>query len=118
MIINALKDWGWAVAIAVALFAFGLSWQVANPLEEVSDRIAEPIGQSIGVVDSQCPGGWDYEGPKIGGTVAVEPRCLKDGYIARLDPIDKRTCQTAFDSGTKTRPGRGEITCAEAGFPQ
>lgn len=106
-------------AVGLAMFALTFAWAAnTNPVEEAADHIAEPIGQSIGLLPTQCLRGWDYEPPGIGDDVAIEPRCFKEGIIVRLDPTDRKTCQTAFDSGTATRPGRGEITCEEAGYRQ
>ena len=115
-IMNAARDFGWALALVVAIGAFGLAWQVANPLEEAVDHGVAPVGRSIGVLDTRCNDGWDYAPPEREGTVISSPRCIKDGYIAHLDPIDRETCQWVMDTGTETRVGQGEMTCEQGGY--
>lgn len=116
MVFRAARDWGWALAMVMALFAFGLAWQGLNPVEETVDHGVAPVGRSIGLLDTRCKSGWTYDPPEREGTVVSSPRCSKDGYVAHLDPIDRETCQWVMDTGTKTRTGLGEMTCEQAGY--
>jgi hypothetical protein len=113
-LLDAGKDFGWALALVLAIGALGFSWLAFNPVKEVVDHGVEPIGQSIGVLDTRCKDGWGYAEPKREGTTVSSPRCIKDGYVAHLDPIDRETCQYVMDTGTAAREGRGELTCEEA----
>jgi hypothetical protein len=104
------------LAVIVAIAAFGLAAQGLNPVKEGVDHGIEPIGQSIGVLDTHCKDGWVYLPPEQEGTIVSSPRCFKDGYVAFLNPEDRETCQYVMDTGTKTRPGQGEMGCELAGY--
>ena len=100
---RSLKDYGWAVALAVMLMAFALSWQGVNPVNEAEDHVAAPVARSMGIAASpatvRCLAGWTE-------TTGTDP----DGQINLkvCTSVDKRYVITVregqkpvgFDGGT------------------
>lgn len=110
--IESARNWGWLLAIVVAVAAFALAAQGLNPVKEGVDQVAS----SIGFDDSPCKSGWKFIPPEADGSVVSPPRCIKDGYVAFMDPQDPKVCQYVMDTGTEDRPGQGELGCELAGY--
>ena len=57
-LIRAGRDYGWLLAITIALLAVLWVTYVVNPVKEAENNIGEPLAEAIGLVDGKCPDGW------------------------------------------------------------
>lgn len=84
-ILNAAKDWGWVLALAIALAALTFSWLASfNPVEEAADHVAEPALMAAGVLSGTCPGGWEDVSAR-NEHVRVRS-CERAGWLVILTP--------------------------------
>ena len=84
---RSLKDYGWAVALAVMMLAFALSWQGLNPVNEAEDHVAAPVAKSLNIIAGQCPSNWQDVTAR--DTDAVVRSCERNGWIVILDAEGK-----------------------------
>lgn len=48
-------------ALFFGLLAFAIASAGANPVNEASDHVAEPVGRAVGILAGTCPDGWSDE---------------------------------------------------------
>ena len=97
-LLDAASSYGWALALVVALAAFGFAWQGANPIEEVHDHIAVPVAQSVGILSAEdCDTASD-------GDVRV-PYCFRDGFIVYKNSEGEETHAMPVEGGPFVFPG-------------
>jgi hypothetical protein len=100
-LLRAASEYGWALALVIALGAFLLAWQAGNPVKEVHDHLAVPVAQSLGVVDAR-----DCDVARE-GDVRV-PYCLDDGFIVWYDSEGNPTHKMLEEGGPFIFPGDAE----------
>lgn len=58
-----MQAWGWKgvcmFGLLLAFLAFLIAWGDLNPVQQAADHVVAPVGRSVGILASRCPGGWD-----------------------------------------------------------
>jgi hypothetical protein len=105
---------GWWLVLIVAIIATS-AWYILsfNPAKEFKQEILEPAGQRVGVIESQCPDGWESNRERV--AEVVYETCLKtiDGvrWVVSLNRDGD------FEHGVPIG-GDGEIVFDEAKVPE
>ena len=93
------REGGVWLALIVAAAALFLAWLAFNPVEEVADHVVAPVGRSVGVLASRCPGGWDDLSERVGDAEVFI--CARANWRVILKPDGK-----TFDHAVElNRPG-------------
>ena len=53
------REGGIWLALIVAIAALFFAWLAFNPVEQAAEGVVVPVGRSVGILESRCPGGWD-----------------------------------------------------------
>lgn len=80
--------WAWRGVMTFAV-VFALGWLVfsalvANPVEKGAQHVAQPVARSLGIIQGQCPGGWQSAEIDAGDVQALT--CTKDPWVVTLSP--------------------------------
>lgn len=84
---GAYREGGIWLSLIVAFAALILAAYAFNPIEVVEQEIAAPVGRSVGVLSSRCPGGWDDL--STWGDHAEVFICAKGNWRVTLNPDGK-----------------------------
>ena len=87
------------LALIVAIAALVLAWLAVNPVQQAADHVVAPVGRSVGILESRCPGGWDDISQRGVDTPVFV--CAKGSWRVVLGPAGK-TFQYAVELN---RPG-------------
>ena len=79
---KASSNYGWLLALGVALAAFLMAWLATNPVEEAADHVVAPGGRSVGFGSQLCPDGW--ENTSSASLDAPVKSCTKGNWVVVL----------------------------------
>ena len=97
------REGGWALALIVAVAALFLAWLAAvNPVQQAADHVVAPVGRSVGILASRCPGGWDDLSERVGDAEVFI--CAKGNWRVILKPDGK-----TFDHAVELNRPEAEI---------
>ena len=83
-LLKAGRNWGWMFTGALA--AFAIAYAVLNPVQQAADHVAAPVARSVGIIEGQCPNGWDFNSF---ADHAAQQTCTKGSIAVTLTPYTK-----------------------------